>query len=70
MKEECLICKAPLEYLEADVLMECEICHKKELSKTRCVNGHYVCNDCHTRGAGHCHRTVHGRDLKGPHRDH
>ena len=50
MKEECLICKAPLEYLEADVLMECEICHKKELSKTRCVNGHYVCNDCHTQG--------------------
>ncbi|MBQ3756835.1 MAG: SAM-dependent methyltransferase [Oscillospiraceae bacterium] len=50
MKEECLICKAPLEYLEADTLMECEICHKKENSKTRCVNGHYVCNDCHTQG--------------------
>ena len=50
MNEECLICKAPLEYLEADILMECEICHKKENSKTRCVNGHYVCNECHTRG--------------------
>jgi len=50
MKEECLICRAPLEYLEKDVLMECEICHKKENSKTRCVNGHYVCNDCHTQG--------------------
>ena len=50
MKEECLICKAPLEYLEKDILMECEICHKKETSKTRCVNGHYVCNDCHTQG--------------------
>ena len=50
MKEECLICKAPLEYLEQDVIMECEICHKKENSKTRCVNGHYVCNDCHTQG--------------------
>ena len=45
MKEECLICKAPLEYLNEDVLMECAICHKKELSKTRCVNGHYVCNE-------------------------
>lgn len=33
MKEECLICKAPLEYLEADELMECAICHKKENSK-------------------------------------
>ena len=50
MNEECMICKAPLEYLETDVLMECEICHKKELSKTLCVRGHYVCNDCHTRG--------------------
>jgi len=50
MKEECLICKAPLEYLEEDVLMECAICHKKEASKTRCVNGHYVCTECHTKG--------------------
>ena len=23
MKEECLICKAPLEYLETDTMMEC-----------------------------------------------
>lgn len=50
MNEECLICKAPLEYLETDEEMECSICHKKENSKTRCVNGHYVCNDCHTKG--------------------
>jgi len=50
MKDECLICKAPLEYLEKDVEMECYICHKKEMSKTRCVNGHYVCSECHTSG--------------------
>lgn len=50
MKEECLICKAPLEYLNEDILMECAICHKKEPSKTRCVNGHYVCSECHTKG--------------------
>lgn len=50
MKEECLICKAELEYLQEDILMECVICHKKETSKTRCVNGHYVCNECHTKG--------------------
>ena len=30
--------------------MECAICHKKEESKTRCISGHYVCNDCHTQG--------------------
>lgn len=50
MKEECLICKAPLEYLEENVVMECVICHKKEHSKTRCIKGHYVCNECHTKG--------------------
>ena len=50
MKDECLICGEKLIYLEKDEMMECEICHKKELSKTRCENGHYVCNDCHTAG--------------------
>ena len=48
--EECLICKAPLEYLTQDQVMECAICHKKEPSKTHCVNGHYICSDCHTQG--------------------
>ena len=50
MTEECLICKAPLEYLETDTMMECAVCRKKENSKTRCVNGHCVCNACHTAG--------------------
>ena len=50
MKEECLICKAPLTYLEQDEMMECAVCRKKALSKTRCIHGHYVCSDCHTQG--------------------
>ena len=50
MKEECLICKGPLEYLQQDERMECVICHNQELSKTRCIKGHYVCNKCHTQG--------------------
>ena len=50
MSEECILCKSRLEYTVKDELMECVICHKKELSKTKCVNGHYVCNDCHTGG--------------------
>lgn len=45
-----MICKAPLEYLKEDIEMECELCHKKEMSKTRCQNGHYVCNACHMQG--------------------
>ena len=50
MAEECLICKAPLEYLTQDEMMECAVCHKKEASKTRYVNGHFVCSECHTQG--------------------
>ena len=50
MKDECLICKAPLVYLEADAEMRCAICGKRFLSKTRCVNGHFVCNECHMAG--------------------
>ncbi len=50
MNEECLICKAPLEYLDIDEMMECELCNKKQNSKTRCVNGHFVCDECHTSG--------------------
>ena len=50
MNEECLICGARLEYLEKDETMECAICHRTARSKTRCVNGHYVCSECHTQG--------------------
>jgi len=50
MNEECLICKAPLQYLDTDEVMECELCHKKQSSKTRCINGHFVCDSCHTGG--------------------
>ena len=50
MKDECLICGAPLIYLETDEEMECAICHRKEKSKMRCENGHYVCSECHMEG--------------------
>ncbi len=50
MKDECLICGAPLIYSEDDGRMECAVCHKEENSKTVCKNGHYVCNECHTNG--------------------
>lgn len=68
MKEECVICKAPLEYLEQDVLMECTLCHKKENSKTRCVNGHYICDECHTKGIdsviGECLKETSANPIK------
>lgn len=51
MKDECLICGAPLTYLIQDTEMECVICHKKESSNTCCETGHYICNECHTQGS-------------------
>ena len=50
MKDECLICGAPLIYLEKDIEAQCALCHKKEQSKTMCKQGHYVCDSCHTGG--------------------
>ena len=50
MSEECLICKSSLIYAENGETMECALCHKREASKTKCANGHYICDDCHTKG--------------------
>lgn len=50
MKEECLICGAPLQYLQREEFVECAVCYKKEFTKTRCERGHYVCDECHTKG--------------------
>ena len=66
MKEECLICRAPLEYLQEDIEMECELCHKKEKSKTRCINGHYVCNECHMQGIDSLLGICMGETSKNP----
>ncbi len=50
MKNECLVCGSLLVYFETEKEMECVFCHKKESSKTACASGHYVCNECHTKG--------------------
>ena len=50
MPDECLICGEPLEYLKAETDMTCSLCGKVFPSKTRCVRGHYVCDECHTQG--------------------
>jgi LSD1 subclass zinc finger protein len=36
MKEECLICRAPLIYFEKERAVECAICHKRERSSVVC----------------------------------
>lgn len=47
MINECLICGKQIKYIQEEREMECKLCHKKFMTKTFCVNGHYVCDDCH-----------------------
>lgn len=47
--EECIICKKPLKYFQQSHDMECSICGKKVMSKSCCVDGHFVCDDCHKK---------------------
>ena len=46
----CLICGSELVYANEAAEQTCAICGKKEMGKTTCSKGHYVCNDCHRRG--------------------
>ena len=39
MKDECLICGAPLTYLENDTEMKCVICHKKKTARPLAKKG-------------------------------
>ena len=50
MEKECLVCGAPLEYLDHSESMECVFCHKTVQSMARCTHGHFVCDECHTQG--------------------
>lgn len=63
---ECLVCKAPIEYIEAEEQMECFMCHKVEGSKCRCVNGHFVCNECHSKGMDRFFNVCLNHESKNP----
>ena len=49
-QEECLICGSPLEYLQEAEPMRCAICYRTSPSNARCISGHFVCDECHTKG--------------------
>lgn len=63
--DECLICHAPLSYSEEMRRMECAICHRDFQSNACCINGHFVCDECHSKGldsiVGIC-RNEHSKD--------
>ncbi len=49
--ENCMVCGASLEYLETAVSVVCNYCGKEDRGYVRCPKGHYVCDECHGKGA-------------------
>ncbi|MCI7144861.1 MAG: DUF5714 domain-containing protein [Clostridiales bacterium] len=47
--ESCPICGAPIHYIDYQVFMTCEICGRSFMSNSRCENGHFVCDECHSK---------------------
>lgn len=47
--DECLICGAPIVYRNTPEEMECAICHKTFENTVSCENGHYICDECHSK---------------------
>ena len=47
----CVVCGAELAYLENNKEHTCFYCKKSEKVNTVCNNGHYVCDECHSKDA-------------------
>ena len=45
--ENCLVCKATLDYFQSGQEFTCMKCNKTELGYVNCPNGHYICDSCH-----------------------
>lgn len=45
----CLVCGKPLVYFENAKMMECSICHRTFENNASCEDGHYVCDECHSK---------------------
>jgi hypothetical protein len=47
----CMICGNELIHNTYSEKLRCSYCNKEEESLMSCVNGHYVCNECHSKDA-------------------
>jgi hypothetical protein len=48
----CLLCGAELEYLAEHRSLSCHFCGTTATGNAHCVNGHYICDNCHRDSAG------------------
>jgi len=47
-KTGCIICGNKLVYQDKSDKLECYICKKTYESHVKCVNGHFICDNCHS----------------------
>lgn len=50
-KTGCLVCGGELVYSDHEKEAECAFCGKKQVTSVTCTNGHFICDECHGRGA-------------------
>lgn len=62
----CVICGAPLVYDSVQREMVCAVCGKRFQSNTSCVNGHYVCDSCHSDGLSMVKQACLSSDSRDP----
>lgn len=48
---QCLICGSPLQTLSENHSAQCALCGQAFESAIGCIDGHYICDDCHAMGA-------------------
>jgi SAM-dependent methyltransferase len=46
---DCMVCAAPLTYLEQEEELKCHYCCEVRWANARCEQGHFVCDHCHVK---------------------
>lgn len=45
----CLVCGKELFYFDEEKEVECEFCHKHFQTHVTCIDGHFICDECHAK---------------------
>jgi len=47
----CMVCGDPLDYFAREIVKGCVFCGKEFFANASCENGHFVCDNCHSKNA-------------------
>ena len=50
-KSGCLLCGKEIVYRKKTTRLKCIYCEKTTTSSTQCINGHFICDRCHSLSA-------------------